>query len=130
MSTEQKESNTQIDPNGTNIHDMNIIRAINHVYDNDLDSNGDTIEYSTDEEYDIEYDSEDSEDRDECVYFKYYFENCECIDDILCRIEGLKQEFEKYKENGYELCRPVDTGYCFLNNTNIQPDVRVDNTEI
>jgi hypothetical protein len=60
---------------------------------------------SSDEESFIDYES---------VYFKYCFEDCTKIDDILERLEGLKQLFEQYKKEGHELIQPVDTGYCFI----------------
>ena len=56
-------------------------------------------------EEDIQYES---------VYFKYWFENCKTIDEVLSGIEGLKQTFEQWKKEGHELTQPVDTGYCFI----------------
>ena len=56
----------------------------------------------------------ESEDEYESVYFKYCFEGCETIDDILCTLNRLKQQFEQYKKDGHKLTQPVDTGYCFI----------------
>lgn len=62
-------------------------------------------EYDSDEESFVDYES---------VYFKYCFEDCMKIDDILERLEGLKQLFEQFKKDGHELTQPVDNGYCFI----------------
>jgi len=48
------------------------------------------------------------------VIFKYWFENCKTIDEVLSGIEGLKQTFEQWKKEEHELTQPVDTGYCFI----------------
>ena len=50
----------------------------------------------------------------ESVYFKYCFEGCASIDDILCVLDGLKQQFEQWKRENHELTKPVDTGYCII----------------
>jgi hypothetical protein len=50
----------------------------------------------------------------ESVYFKYCFDGCESIDEILCRLDALKQEFEEYKKEGHKLTQSVDNGYCFI----------------
>jgi len=63
-------------------------------------------------EYDNECESEDIQY--ESVYFKYWFEGCKTIDEVLINIEGLKQTFEQWKKEGHELTQPVDTGYCFI----------------
>lgn len=56
-------------------------------------------------EEDIEYVS---------LYFKYWFEGCKTIDEVLLSIERLKQQFVQWKNEGHELTQPVDTGYCFI----------------
>ena len=64
---------------------------------------------------DCDCDNEQSEDiQYESVYFKYWFEDCKTIDEVLSCIEGLKQTFEQWKKEGHELTQPVDTGYCFI----------------
>jgi len=67
-------------------------------------------------QYEEEFqESEESEEVEyESVYFKYWFEGCKTIDDVLCGIQGLKQTFEQWKKEGHELTQPVDTGYCFI----------------
>jgi hypothetical protein len=50
----------------------------------------------------------------ESIYFKYWFEGCENINDILERLNDLKQQFEQWKIEGHELTQPVDNGYCFI----------------
>lgn len=69
--------------------------------------------YITQEENNYESD-EDSFIDYESVYFKYCFEDCTKIDDILERLESLKNLFEQYKKDGHELTQPVDNGYCFI----------------
>lgn len=69
------------------------------------------------EELDCDNNSECESEEDvqyESVYFKYWFENCKTIDEVLSGIEGLKQTFEQWKKEGHELTQPVDTGYCFI----------------
>lgn len=39
----------------------------------------------------------------ESVYFKYCFEGCASIDDILCVLDGIKQQFEQWKRENHEL---------------------------
>jgi hypothetical protein len=63
--------------------------------DTEIDDNNTEIE-KTDEE--IMYES---------VYFKYCFDGCKTIDDILYNLDGLKQLFEQWKHE-------FDTGYCFI----------------
>ena len=58
-----------------------------------------------DSENEIEYES---------VYFKYCFEDCKTIDEVLYCIDRLKNQFEQWKKEGHELTQPVDTGYCFI----------------
>lgn len=69
------------------------------------------------EELDCDNNNECESEEDiqyESVYFKYWFENCKTIDEVLSGIEGLKQTFEQWKKEGHELTQPVDTGYCFI----------------
>lgn len=77
--------------------------------DFEFDANEDTEAEDTDTQ------SEDTFIEYESVYFKYCFEGCENIDDILERLNGLKQQFEQWKMEGHNLTQPVDTGYCFIN---------------
>lgn len=66
----------------------------------------------------LEYDNSDNDSEEvqyESVYFKYWFEGCKTINEVLVGIEGLKQTFEQWKKEGHELTQPVDTGYCFIN---------------
>lgn len=66
------------------------------------------------EDYDSVDSEEDEFDRHETVYFKYEFEGLSNIDDIIKRLNELKEMFEYFKEQGCELLEPVDTGYCFI----------------
>jgi len=77
----------------------------------------DSITHVSDEcecECDCDCDCECEEKEHETVYFKYEFEGCETIESILERLEDLKQQFLYYKEHGYKMVDPVDTGFCFL----------------
>jgi hypothetical protein len=62
----------------------------------------------------IEEDYEDDFEEHESFYFKYCFENCTNISQIIIRLEEIKAIFEEYQRNGYELISPVDSGYCFI----------------
>jgi hypothetical protein len=62
-------------------------------------------EYVSQDDTFIEYES---------IYFKYWFEGCENINDILERLNDLKHQFEQWKIEGHELTQPVDSGYCFI----------------
>jgi uncharacterized coiled-coil DUF342 family protein len=66
------------------------------------------------EELEVDTHSENTFIEYESVYFKYCFEGCEKIDDVLERLDALKQQFEQWKIEGHELTQPVDTGYCFI----------------
>lgn len=69
----------------------------------------------------IEYDNE-SECESECetrieyesIYFKYCFDNCQNINDVIETLDSLKEYFIQLKKEGHELTQPVDTGYCFI----------------
>jgi hypothetical protein len=56
----------------------------------------------------------DEETEYESLYFKYWFDGCKTIDEVLCGVEALKIQFEEWKKEGYQLRQPVDTGYCFI----------------
>lgn len=77
-----------------------------------LEERAEYEEQSEELDCDNEYESEDIQY--ESVYFKYWFDGCKTIDDVLSHIEGLKQTFEQWKKEGHELTQPVDTGYCFI----------------
>ena len=65
-----------------------------------------------DEEYNEESDTDSLSY--ESVYFKYCFEHCTNIDDVISTLESLKSYFEELKKEGHELTQPVDSGYCFI----------------
>ena len=65
---------------------------------------------------DFEEELEESDDiMYELIHFKSWFEGCKTIDEVLSHVDGLKQQLEQFKEEGHELLRPVDTGYCYIN---------------
>lgn len=76
---------------------------------------------SEDQSEELDEQSEELEELDEgesinyeLVYFKYWFDGCKTIDNVLSRIEALKEQFEQWKKEGHELTQPVDTGYCYI----------------
>ena len=84
------------------------------------DLEGDTKE-NNENEYDTEIDTEIDTDIDteeeieyESIYFKYWFDNCSTIDDVLTGIEALKCKFEQWKVEGHVLSQRVNNGYCFI----------------
>lgn len=114
----------------SNQENVNLTESVNlneSVDDINLNENVSEIDLNgTDNESDNGTDNESANSDDgnmeseaesvmyESVYFKYWFEGCKTIDDVLCNIEGLRQQFEAWKEEGHELTQPVDTGYCFI----------------
>lgn len=50
----------------------------------------------------------------ESLYFKYCFDHCQNITDIIDTLDSLKEYFLQLKKDGHELTQPVDTGYCFI----------------
>ena len=73
------------------------------------DLEGDTKENG----YDTDIDTEE-EIEYESIYFKYWFDNCSTIDDVLTGIEALKCKFEQWKVEGHVLSQKVNNGYCFI----------------
>jgi hypothetical protein len=65
-------------------------------------------------ENEYEDDFEDVLEHYDSFYFKYLFEGCSTIDDIILQLTALKNMFEHYKQEGHELVSPVDSGYCFI----------------
>jgi hypothetical protein len=87
------------------LNDSGVIDADNDNDNDDEESDCVVIEEEYSEESDTEYES---------VYFKYCFEHCTNIDDIIHTLESLKSYFEELKSEGHELTQPVDSGYCFI----------------
>lgn len=76
------------------------------LYSGSASSNEDSgIEYSHNSESDVEYES---------IYFKYCFEHCNKIQDVIDTLDSLKSYFEQLQNEGHELTEPVDGGYCFI----------------
>ena len=63
---------------------------------------------------DMQSESTYEEENMETIYFKYEFDGCETIDEILDNLDRLTKQFELYKQAGYLMRHPVDTGYCHL----------------
>jgi hypothetical protein len=83
----------------------------------DVESNCESIEYQelyqeSDKENEEFYESNESQD--DVFYFKYEFEGCKTIDDILCNLDRLKDIFQNMRNDGYRLREDVNSGYCFL----------------
>jgi hypothetical protein len=58
--------------------------------------------------------SEHDEIEYEMVYFKYCFEGIDNIQSVIDRLQGLKEFFEKLKEEGHNLVEPIDSGFCTI----------------
>jgi hypothetical protein len=50
----------------------------------------------------------------ESFYFKYLFEGCSSIDEIIDQLDLIKNTFQRFKDQGHELLSPVQSGYCFV----------------
>jgi hypothetical protein len=79
----------------------------------DIDENIDE-DIEEDIEEDIDEENEEEEKDYELVLFKYWFEGCKTIDEVLSGIDVLKETFEQWKKEGHELVQEVDTGYCYI----------------
>lgn len=81
--------------------------------DNELDN-----ELENDVDNDV--DNEESDDNDEykSIYFKYCFEQCNNISDVINTLNSLKEYFEQLAKDGNELVSPVCDGYCFFDKVN------------
>ena len=64
------------------------------------------------EDLSLEDSSEENSRPFETIYFKYLFENCHNIDDILERLRSLTEQFQQYKDEGHQLLSPVYGGWC------------------
>lgn len=97
-----------------------------HEHEHECDCDDDECEC---DEEDCECDDDEChcDDENECdceqcymdrkydsFYFKYLFEQCESVDDIILELESLTELFKKYKENNCNLLAPVDNGYVFI----------------
>jgi hypothetical protein len=71
------------------------------------------LEYYPDTDKDDE-EIEDDEMTFENIYFKYCFEECKTIDEILEQLDNLKSQFEQLKLEGHELLEPVNNGFCLI----------------
>lgn len=78
------------------------------------------------DDYEDDFEDEESIDifeRYESFYFKYLFEGCTTIDEIVSQLNNLTSLFEQYKQDGHELVAPVESGYCFIDSVLNQRDV-------
>lgn len=50
----------------------------------------------------------------ESFYFKYLFERCSTIDEVINQLDLIKNIFQRFKDQGHELLSPVQSGYCFV----------------
>lgn len=96
----QKLENTNLNENEKIILEEEKLKYEDELFDNDY-----TNEEEEEEEEDIQY---------ELIHFKYWFEGCKTIDEVLCGIESLKENFEELKKEGHELTQEVNNGYCFI----------------
>jgi hypothetical protein len=84
----------------------------------EIESNCESLEYQELEQFEECNENDELEDveenEDDIFYFKYEFEGCKTIDDILSNLDRLKEMFENLKNDGYKLREDVNSGYCFL----------------
>lgn len=86
-------------------YELEELASDNEFYnDSENNSNNSNSRELTDEDYE-EYKS---------IYFKYCFEQCNNIDDILNTLNSLKEYFEQLAKDGHKLVSPVCDGYCFI----------------
>ena len=62
----------------------------------------------------ISDDEEEDEINYETVYFKYEFDGCQNIDEVIQQLENLKIYFQTIKNEGHNLLEPIDSGHCIL----------------
>jgi hypothetical protein len=71
------------------------------------------------EVYNEDLDNEDSDNEEyQSIYFKYCFEQCNNITEVINTLNSLKEYFEQLSKDGNELVSPVCDGYCFFNKVN------------
>lgn len=99
---------------------------LNNDQDNNSSENNDEYldceqyNHEDTEEFEENIENEEGEhdldefEEDDVFYFKYEFEGCQNIDDILANLDRLKELFGKFKNEGYNLREDVSGGYCFL----------------
>lgn len=66
------------------------------------------------EELEFDEQSDDTCIEYETIYFKYCFEDCNTMDEIIEVLDELKKQFEEWKKEGHKLTQPVNNGYCFI----------------
>jgi hypothetical protein len=77
--------------------------------ENDIDDYDDIPDLVSDDDEDDE-----EEINYETVYFKYEFDGCQNIDEVIQQLENLKVYFQTIKNEGHNLLQPVDSGHCIL----------------
>ena len=78
----------------------------------ELKSEDELDELHNDSNYELDESDDDKEYNS--IYFKYCFEQCNDIDDILNTLNSLKEYFEQLAKDGHKLVSPVCDGYCFI----------------
>jgi hypothetical protein len=69
----------------------------------------------TNSECNNSYNSEECDSEEyNSIYFKYCFEQCNNISDVINTLNSLKEYFEQLAKDGNELVSPVCDGYCFF----------------
>lgn len=59
-------------------------------------------------------DNEQDEPEHVTLYFKYEFEGCKTIDEVLQRLDELRNYFQSIKDEGHSLIQPIDSGHCIF----------------
>ena len=81
----------------------------------EMKSNSDVEVYN---DTNSECNNSDNSEEYKSIYFKYCFEQCNSIDDILTTLNSLKEYFEQLAKDGHNLVYPVCDGYCVFDKVN------------
>lgn len=82
---------------------------------NDLDSDNEHETLRMTRFINLDYDSENDH---ETFNFKYEFEDCENIDEILFNLQQLVNKFKQLKNDGHNIKYPITNGNCILTKSN------------
>lgn len=79
--------------------------------------NQDSESTSGEEEYAEEPESEYDEENQEIIRGKWMLDGCKTLDEVIERLEIVKQSIKEMKEEGWELEDKIDDDYGFMRRT-------------
>jgi hypothetical protein len=56
----------------------------------------------------------DDEPEHESIYFKYAFDGCKTIEDVIHQLDYIRNYLQSIKDEGHNLLEPIDSGHCIL----------------